>query len=485
MSGTLEPKDRSDLGQATVFVQEYGDRIRYTPATRFLVYDGKVWNESEVKAQGLSQDLTERQLSEARTQVEEAQKQLLDALEFGVADLVKAAKERLSAAQSYHSYAVRRRGSSAIAATLTEARPKVEIDVKQLDHDGFLLNTPSGTVDLRTGEIRKHNPTDYCTKITAAAPDLENADLYRDFLKAVTVNDNDLERFMQQIAGMCAVGHVKTEALVLAFGTGGNGKSTLFNLWSRVLGDYAGSLSAEVLTANCRKNKSPELAELRGKRLIIAAELEEGQRLDTSTLKKICSTDDISAEKKYRDPFRFRPSHTAILYTNFLPKINSNDSGTWSRIIAVPFNANFRNTDGEVKDYCSYLYENCAGAVLSWIISGAKRYISNGYKIELPEVVKAAIDEYRDDNDWFSAFITECCDIGAYTVGSGDLYQAYRDYCERCGEYCQAKSFFNQARENAGYQSRRSKTGVVVYGLKVKDTVFHTDKSWEYYTKTG
>lgn len=482
---TLEPKDRSDLGQANIFVREYGDRIRYTPATRFLVYDGKVWNESETKAQGLSQDLTERQLSEAGAQVRAAQKQLLDAMKFGAADMIKAAKERLSDAMSYYSYAVKRRGSSAIAATLTEARPKVEIDVRGLDHDGFLLNTPAGTVDLRTRAIKKHDPNDYCTRMTAVAPDLKNADIYKEFLKAVTVNDSDLERFMQEVAGMCALGFVKTEALVLAYGSGGNGKSTLFNLWSRVLGDYAGSLSAEVLTANCRKNKSPELAELRGKRLIIAAELGEGQRMDTATLKKICSTDDIQAEKKYRDPFRFRPSHTAILYTNFLPKIDTNDSGTWDRILAVPFNANFRNTDGEVKDYCSHLFEKCGGAVLTWIIAGAKRYIENGYKIELPEVVKEAIAEYKESSDWFTQFIDECCEVGAFNVGAGELYQCYRNYCERSGEYCQAKSFFNQAREASGFQSRRSKDGVRVFGLRLKNEFVPTKKSWEYYTKTG
>ena len=97
-----------------------------------------------------------------------------------------------------------------------------------------------------------------------------------------------------------------------------SGKSTLFNLLAYVLGDYAGNLSAETLTANCRKNKSPEYAELRGRRLVIAAELEEGMRFDTAIIKKLCSTDPILAEPKYKKPFTFIPSHTVVLYLSLI-----------------------------------------------------------------------------------------------------------------------------------------------------------------------
>ena len=137
-------------------------------------------------------------------------------------------------------------------------------------------------MDLRTGEMKPHNPEDFCTKITSVAPDTKNTELFAAFMDRVTISDKALERYLQEIAGMCAVGHVLRENLIIAYGEGGNGKSTLFNLLAHVLGDYAGALSAETLTANCRKNKSPEFAELRGKRLVIAAELEEGMRLDTS-----------------------------------------------------------------------------------------------------------------------------------------------------------------------------------------------------------
>ena len=465
---TLEPSDYTDVGQANVFTSVYGDRVKYTTATKFLVYSGTVWQESEIKAQGLSQELTERQLKDARKRVEQAQMELNMLKDSGDSNDTKEAKQNLARQEKYRNYVLGRRKSGKVKATLTEARPKVEIDVASLDADGYLLNTPGGTVNLRTGEIRAHNPDDYCTKITSVVPDNKNVELFVDFMDRVTCYDRELALYLQEIAGMCAVGSVLRENLIIAYGEGGNGKSTLFNLLSRVLGDYSGSLSAETLTANCRKNKSPEYAELRGKRLVIAAELEEGMRLDTAIVKKLCSTDPILAEKKYKDPFTFVPSHTVILYTNHLPKIGTTDKGTWDRIIAVPFRANFRGQKGEIKNFADYLYDHCGGAVLNWIIEGAKRFIANDYNISPPDCVTNAIEQYKANNDWLDGFLSECCEINrTYKQKSGELYSCYRDYCDRTGDYKRSLTDFKHAMAMAGYETKKTKNGAVVYGLRV------------------
>ena len=465
---TLEPSDYTDVGQANVFAEVYGGRVKYTPATKFLTYSGSVWQESEVKAQGLSQELTERQLDEARKRVNKAQDLLNRAIESGDDQIVKEAKKFLAREVKFRDFVLSRRKTDKIKATLTEARPKVEIEVSQLDADGYLLNTPGGTVDLRTGEMKPHDPDDYCTKITAVAPDDKNADMFSSFMDRVTCGDHELALYLQEVAGMCAVGRVLRENLIIAYGEGGNGKSTLFNLLSRVLGDYSGSLSAETLTANCRKNKSPEYAELRGKRLVIAAELEEGMRLDTAIVKKLCSTDPIMAEKKYKDPFTFIPSHTVILYTNHLPKIGTTDKGTWDRIIAVPFKASFRGTKGEIKNYADYLYQHCGGAVLTWIIEGAKRFIANDYNINLPGCVQGAIEQYKANNDWLDNFLSECCEIDrTYKQKSGELYAIYRTYCDSTGDYKRSLADFKQALTMAGYETHKTNTGAIVYGLRV------------------
>lgn len=157
-----------------------------------------------------------------------------------------------------------------------------------------------------------------------------------------------------------------------AYGCGRNGKSTFWNSVSRVLGLYSGNISADTLTFRCRRNVKPEMAEVKGKRLLIAAEMQEGARLNDSTVKQLCSVDDIFAEKKYKDPFSFSPSHSLVLYTNHLPRVSASDDGTWRRLIVIPFNAKIEGKS-DIKNYGDYLYQNAAESILAWIIEGAKR----------------------------------------------------------------------------------------------------------------
>ena len=481
----LIPSEFSDVAQAELFAAEYGQELRYSKATGFLWYSGNVWKESELKARRLAQLLTKRQLKEVRKMLWEARKRADAIAESNGKESVEAfsgdvsIKRAEDEAKEIRKKVIARRASTKISATLAEAAPLLEVDVRELDRDGFLLNTPGGTVDLRTGEIRDHDPSDYCTKITGVAPGTEGAELFEEFLDQITCDDTDLKRYLQEIGGELAVGEVKREEVFIANGGGGNGKSTFFNLLFRTFGDYAGLLSSDVLITSSRKNKSPELAELRGKRMILAAELDEGQRLDTAMIKKIASTDPIRAEKKYRDPFDFIPSHSIILYTNFLPKVGARDSGTWDRLRVIPFNARFRNTATEIKDYGSVLFEKCGGAVLSWIIDGARRYIANDFRIEQPGCVKEAIEGYRNENDWLSAFLEERCCIGfQYQEAGGELYRNYRSYCDSMGDFPRSAAELKKALESVGIKYKKTKEGAVYRGIRLKDwTEIEADKS--------
>ena len=467
---TLLLPEFSDVAQAKLFAAEYGNVVRYSKATRFLKYSGKLWEESDLKVQRLSQELTERQLNEARKKLSIARSDA-DKVAEGLIDkgMSSTAKAAVVEAEAYRKEIVKRRDSKKINATLAEAAPLLEVDVRQLDRDGFILNTPGGTVDLKTGEVHAHNPEDYCTKITAVTPDTKNMELFREFLEQITCHDKDLERYLQEIAGVFAVGEVKREEIFIAVGEGGNGKSTFFNLLYKVFGDYAGLISSDVLIMNSKKNKSPELAELRGKRFILAAELDEGTRLDTAIIKKLASTDPIRAEKKYKDPFDFIPSHSIVLYTNHLPKVGARDSGTWDRLRVIPFNATFRNTTNEVKDYASVLFDQCGGAVMSWVIEGAKRYIANKYQIEQPECVRNAIDDYRKENDWLQMFLTECCYVGrGYVETGGNLYKGYREFCTEMGEFTRSAAEFKKALESVGIEHRKTMNGAVYRGIELK-----------------
>lgn len=220
-------------------------------------------------------------------------------------------------AVAYRKFVLQRRDSKYQVAALREARPMVEIDHGELDKDGFLLNTSEYTLDLRKGMNGKQRQCaqDFITKCTAVSPGSRGADLWTDALHTFFCGDAELKEYVQRIAGLALIGHVYIEALIIAHGDGRNGKSTFWNVLARVMGSYSGNISADALTVGCKRNVKPELAETKGKRLLIAAELEEGMRLNTSVVKQFCSTDEIYAEKKYKDPFAFTPTHTLVLYT--------------------------------------------------------------------------------------------------------------------------------------------------------------------------
>ena len=479
----LKPSDYSDVGQATVLAREYEGKLRYSPSTDFLVYNCRFWEESKPKAQVVAQELTTRQLEEAETEIKKATDEMM---KNGAWELLasmgpkKAAMafsseqarsfQKYENATTYRNYAIKRRDSKYITAALKEAHPMVEIDQRQLDADEFLLNTPSATYDLRIGlpSAHEHTPADFITKQTTVDPSDEGMDIWQDALETFFCGDNELIDYVQEIAGLSAIGKVCVEGLIIAYGEGRNGKSTFWNTLSRVLGTYSGNMSADTLTVGCKRNVKPELAEAKGKRIIIAAELEEGMRLNTSNVKQLCSTDEIYAEKKYKDPFSFVPSHTLVLYTNHLPKVGAIDAGTWRRLIVIPFNAKIEGSS-DIKNYADYLFNKAGGAILKWIMTGAKHVIEKDYHIVKPAVVEAAIQKYKDNNDWLSQFLDECCETdSSYSAKSGDVYNAYRSYCMQVGDYIRSTTDFYTALECAGFERKRSKSARLLFGLQLK-----------------
>ena len=486
---SLKPEDFSDMGEAKALIKEYRDELLYTDATQFLSYDGMCWRENRQKAVGAVEEFLDMQLVESRDQFETAVAHMLAvdpsldeitvrkggrALEKLITPQNAEAFGELQAARAYYGFVMKYRNYKHIADTQNTAKPMVATDINLFDAQENYLNTPGGTYDLTKGVngMMPHKATDLLTKITNCAPGEDGKQLWEDALQLFFCGDQELIEYVQMTVGMAAVGKVYVEALIIAYGEGRNGKSTFWNTISRVLGSYSGAMSADSLTANCRRNVKPEIAELKGKRLIIAAELEEGTRLSTSILKQLCSTDQIRGEKKFKDPFDFTPSHTAVLYTNHLPKVSASDDGTWRRLIVIPFHAKIEGSS-DIKNYADYLYNNAGSAVMSWIIEGARKVIEREFKIDPPKVVANAIAEYRGMNDWLTHFLEDCCVTGdGLEQKSGDLYQEYRAYCLRTGEYARNNADFIAEIEKRGFMRKKKKSGMWVQGLQLKDTDF-------------
>ena len=482
-AATYKPEDFSDVGQAEVLAKHFSGELRYSPATHYIRYNGRYWQETEPGSQAVAHELTRRQLVEASSDMMEAlatlkacgAQEIMDNNSKAKAESLMSEEQMEAyraflAAKAYQSYVIQRRASKNITATLKESRPMLEITPQDLDANPYLLCTPDATFDLRLGlaGAREHSSEDFITKITTVSPSERGKQIWLDCLDTIFCGNQELIDYVQMICGLAAIGKVEVEALIIAYGCGRNGKSTFWNSISRVLGLYSGNISADTLTFGCRRNVKPEMAEVKGKRLLIAAEMQEGARLNDSTVKQLCSVDDIFAEKKYKDPFSFSPSHSLVLYTNHLPRVSASDDGTWRRLIVIPFNAKIEGKS-DIKNYGDFLYQNAGESILAWVIEGAKKVIDLDYKFPIPAIVQKAIDDYRNQNDWFGNFLAEKCEVdSSYRESSSALYQAYRNYCVDSNEYVRNTADFYLALENGGFERLVQNRKRYFKGLRLK-----------------
>ena len=468
----IRPSDFSDAGNSGVFVRQNKGRLIFTDALGWLWWNGKVWERSDHKALGLAVELSEAMLETAL----DAHRAALLALATAKADEAAGhgsiretdqAKAAVTEAKAFLAHAKQTRNATRLHNILDLSRPDLVARADKLDADSAALNTPAGIVDLNTGTIQPHAAGEYCTQITAASPSNQGADMWENFLDTITQHDAGLKDFLQLVAGMALHGKTYFEGLVLAYGAGRNGKSTFFNALSAVLGDYSGCVDIDCLTTD-RQNRGAAMATLRGKRLVTAGELEEGRRLSISTVKRICSTDRIIIEEKYKQPETITPTHTLCLFTNHLPRVGSTDPGTWRRLIVLPFKAVISEQDAAA-NFGDTLTREAGGAILSWAIEGAVRFAKAGYKLTVPDTVRAATQAYQQQEDWLSNFIADCCEVSEdYRVLSSQLYRAYKYWADDAGDYIRRLSDFNAAMESAGYKKIAPKNRKTWLHLRLK-----------------
>ena len=463
-SQEVRPDDFSDVGNMETFSTLNAGRLLYTDSRGWLCWDGLRWVADDHQAHERAVLFSQAMLDDARGRYKTALHAQAEAKAQENMEAVEQFTAMVKAEKAYLDHANRTRAERRIKAILELAKHRCVIDPARLDANPAELNTPTGIVNLVTGEIRPCDRSALCTKVTACAAGTTGAKMWIDFLKIVTEEDGPLMGFLQQVAGAALFGKVYHEGIILAYGGGRNGKSTLFNALAAVLGDYAGTLDISVLTTD-RQNRGAALATLRGKRLIIAAELEEGKRLSVSTLKQISSTDPLTVEEKYRAPEMVIPSHTLVLYTNHLPRVGSTDDGTWRRLTVAPFNARIT---GGTPNYAAKLVEEAGPAILAWALQGAKLFAQNGYTIQIPDIVAELTEEYRNREDWLSNFLQECCILEPDArAPAGELYQLYREWAERSGDYVRRNVEFNSAIDGRGFRKITPKNKRVWLGLRI------------------
>lgn len=318
------------------------------------------------------------------------------------------------------------------------------VSVDELDADSLLLNTPSGTLDLRTGELRPHDPADLCTKVTGAAYEAAaRSTRFEEFLTQV-LPDEGMRCFLARVFGHALPGRVTEHLLPILTGTGSNGKSTLLGAVMGALGDYAIAAEPDLLIEKASAHPTGQ-ADLLGVRLAVCAETEQGRRLAAATVKRLTGGDRVRARRMRQDYIEWEPSHSIILVTNHKPLVPSEDSALWRRLRLIPFDVVITKPDRTLGE--QLLLE--LPAVLAWIVRGHTDWQVNG--IGEPQAVLNATEEYRSSSDAVARFLDDRITYSTMAaVASRDLFGAWSGWCRANGEQASTERAFSEGLGHRG-----------------------------------
>ncbi len=405
----------TDAGNGARFAAQHGNKVRYCwDQEKWFFYDGKRWN-SVVGAEKVNQ----LAVATARSIVQEAEE--LDHDERG-----KYLK------WSHQSESVMRLTAMLRAA---QSVPPVAAYAKDFDSDPWLLNCLNGTVDLRTGELRAHDPDDLITKLCPVEYDPDaKLDLWDEHLTKVTGGDQELGQFIQTAVGYSITGDTREEKLFLVCGPTAGGKTTTIEAIRAVLGDYSRRVDFESFL--WRPNGGGirnDIACLAGSRFVFSVEVDEGRKLAEGLLKQLTGGDQITARFLYQEYFEFKPSFKLWLVANDAPRATDTDDALWRRIVVVPFGHTIPVEERDPKVKASLCDPNLAGpAILAWMVQGCRRWQQEGLRV--PKTVKEATEQYREDQDPLEEFLEEDCifDELAY-VAVTELRNAYVEWAKHQG----------------------------------------------------
>jgi putative DNA primase/helicase len=411
-------------GLAMLFAAQYGDCLRYCRDTRaWFEWDGALWRHER----------TDLAFHWARQVCREAAR----------------AMEKPSAA-------IGKAATAGAVERFARADRAFAVTASQWDRDPWLLGTPAGTVDLRTGRLREAMPTDYITKATSVPPaPTADCPLWLKFIDEVTQGDARLGRFLQQFFGYGLTGIINEHALIFVYGTGNNGKSVLQETIVSILGDYAVTAAMETFLSSRNDRHTTELAMLRGARLVAAAETEQGRNWNETKIKLMTGGDMITARRLYQDFSTFKPQFKISCIGNHKPKLRDVGPAMRRRFNIVPFAFKPANADRRLLDKLRGEHPG----ILRWLIDGCLDWQRNG--LIRPRVVVKATDDSFAEQDIVSRWLEEHCDTSKRFASEtvDNLFADFCRYVELANERRHTRSEFTEQLERLGYQRRKSPPG--------------------------
>jgi putative DNA primase/helicase len=350
---------------------------------------------------------------------------------------------------------------------LAQARGAFAVTHEIWDADPWLLGTPDGVIDLRTGATREARPEDYITRLTTVAPAAnEDCPLWTAFLSEATGNDPGMIGFLQRWFGYCLTGITREHALVFIHGDGGNGKGVLMNTVFGIMGGHAANAVTDTFVVTRGDKHTTDLAMLDGARMVMASEVEEGQTWAEARIKAITGGDPITARFMRQDNFTFVPRFKLTISGNHKPALRGVDNSTRRRFNIVPFTRRPTTPDPELSEKLKAEWP----AILRWMIEGCLEWQRNG--LGAPASVSAATKDYFESQDYFGRWIEDRCDLGwGLTDTPIALLRSFEDWCrENREEMTDSRRLRGMLEKTQGVYYIKTKEGRKVSGIELKDT---------------
>jgi putative DNA primase/helicase len=429
----------TDLGNAKQVVARYGADICFVPERKcWFVWDGTRWCiDDDGAVMRLAKSVTVEMLREAAS-LDDSDK-----------------RDR----QVKH--ALKCQAAPRLAAMVMLASTEAEVVMRfgKLDADPLLLGVKNGVIDLRTGKFREARREDFITRQADVVFDPEATCPNWDAFQAkITAGDNALIAYKQRSLGYCLTGLVVEEKLFIWWGTGSNGKSTERETIYELMGDYAGSASAELLIEKRNDGgATPEVARLKGLRIVMINETNQGAALNEERVKFVTGHDTITARYLHENPFDFYPTHKIILTTNHKPIVKGADRGLWRRLHLWPYTVTIPEDEAEKEFREKKLIPEMSG-ILNRLLEGLRAYLREG--LNPPETVQCATDAYRQDMDIIAQWIDARCTVHPEaTVVSKEAFDDYDRW---------ARGEFNWALSSAKFYRDMAEREGITSGVKVR-----------------
>lgn len=346
----------------------------------------------------------------------------------------------------------------------------VKLSPDQVDSEPNLLGVPGATVDLRTGEVYESKLNEYVINNTEIYPEKGKHKLFDKFMNEL-FPDPEVHAYMMRWMGYCLTGETKEQCFTVLYGSGGNGKSLIWELVQHLIGDYGAHVDMETFDAESRRNTEYALAELRGKRFAFTDEPQttRGVKWNEARLKDLTGNHYLTASKKYKDQVTFPVTFKLGFSVNMLPNSPEQTDAMKRRLRLVHVEFVPENPDSDL--YSKLCDES--GAILWTLIKEAKKWYREG----LPK--STAMDswakEYFFESDSVRHFTTDCLvdsnakkDNGVLIARIHDAYVEWKKHNPTAAYYTRRELRRSLAR--LGYGARQNHRGEwKIIGLRIQE----------------